>query len=421
MKVFWSWQSDIAQRVCREFVRSALDEALQKLAAELNLEESDRPELDHDTKGEAGMVDITATILRKIEAASVFVADVTSIAKTGQGKKVANPNVLIELGYALKAIGPGGIVLVANERYGGGPTDLPFDLRNRRGPITYKLDRQASDEELEAARGPLIDSLVEALSAILHVARTARDAKAQPVGKPSRDGDPSVWFPAGTVLQARDWFGRAGVQKVVLPDAPRSYMRIIPAGWGDAQPTALELHNLGDGVRLNPLGRWLTGDGGLNADGVLYFEPTEGTDPVETQTITQWFADSGEIWGVDNKAARLISEQILFDINYTTQRWAIFLRAGLNALRTASSRGPILVEAGVVGLTATRWYAVSPSARVEGLRDQVRVTHSTRDWDEGAQIAFILEAVNQVRSAFGVWKATADDVTPQIHAGWQSI
>ncbi|SEG72005.1 hypothetical protein SAMN04488144_15511 [Methylobacterium sp. 190mf] len=421
MKIFWSWQSDIAQRICREFVRSALTTTLPRLMAELDLEESERPELDHDTLGEPGLVDIAATIFRKIEEASVFVADVTSIATTGQGKKVANPNVLIELGYALKALGPERIVLVANERYGGGPADLPFDLRNRRGPITYRLDRNADETAMEAAQGPLVEDLVAALSATLSVARTTRDAVLQPVVQPSRPGDPSVWFPAGTMLQARDWFGRAGVQRVVLPEAPRSYMRIIPAGWGDPQPAALDLHNLGDEARLRPLGRWLTGDGGLNADGVLYFEPTEGTAPCETQTITQWFVDSGEIWGVDNKAARSIGGQILFDINYTTQRWAIFLRSGLEALRRVGALGPILVEAGVVGLTTTRWYAVSPSARVEGLRDQARATHSTRDWDEAAQIAFILDAVNHVRSAFGVHRASFEEVAPQIEAGWQGL
>lgn len=420
MKVFWSWQSDIAQRVCREFVRSALSDALQRLAAELGLEESERPELDHDTKGEAGMVDITATILRKIEAASVFVADVTSIAETGQGKKVANPNVLIELGYALKAIGPEAIVLVANERYGGGPTDLPFDLRNRRGPITYKLDRKASDEELEAARGPLVDSLVEALSAILHVARTARDAEAQPVGQPSRNGDPSVWFPTGAALQARDWFGRAQMRRIILPDAPRSYMRIIPAGWGNTPPTAQDLHHPdGHGPRINPLGRGTNGDGGLNADGVLYYEPIENTD--ETETIVQWFADSGEIWGVDNKAARLIGEQTLFDIHYTTRRWATFMRTGLAALRAFGARGPILIEAGAVRLTDVQWYEVSPSARVSGLRPHACASRASRDWDDAAQIAFLKDAANQVRAAFGVRQVSIEEVDPVVRAGWQSI
>ena len=46
-----------------------------------------------------GSPDIVATILAKIEAAAVFVADVTPIAVSPGGKHVANPNVLIELGY----------------------------------------------------------------------------------------------------------------------------------------------------------------------------------------------------------------------------------------------------------------------------------------------------------------------------------
>jgi hypothetical protein len=61
-----------------------------------------RPEIDHDTRGVAGTPPIAETILRKIDAASVFIADVTPVAVTDQGKQVANPNVLIELGYAKK-------------------------------------------------------------------------------------------------------------------------------------------------------------------------------------------------------------------------------------------------------------------------------------------------------------------------------
>ena len=94
MKIFWSWQSDRTQRICRHFVKEALEAAAQRVAIDLELDESNRPEVDHDTRGEAGMVDIVATILRKIEESTVFVADMTPIARAEQGKLVANPNVL---------------------------------------------------------------------------------------------------------------------------------------------------------------------------------------------------------------------------------------------------------------------------------------------------------------------------------------
>ena len=98
MKVFWAWQSDHSPATCRHFIRDVLEAAISVVANDLELQDADRPEIDHDTKDTPGMVDITATILKKISASAVFVADVTPIATTSKGKRVPNPNVLIELG-----------------------------------------------------------------------------------------------------------------------------------------------------------------------------------------------------------------------------------------------------------------------------------------------------------------------------------
>jgi predicted nucleotide-binding protein len=138
MKVFWSWQSDLPPSVSKKFVQDALSEALDKVALDLELSPAERPELDHDTKGEAGLVEIVNTILQKIDSATVFVADVTPIAVTAEGKKVPNPNVMIELGHALKSLGHAAIVLVANTEFGGKPEDLPFDLRMTRKPSSLQ-------------------------------------------------------------------------------------------------------------------------------------------------------------------------------------------------------------------------------------------------------------------------------------------
>ena len=95
--VFWSWQSDLDARVTRD----ALSSAVEELHADLE----ERHELTSDTQGVAGSPDIVATILAKIDAAAVFVGDVTPVAFSAARRAVANPNVLIELGYAKKAIG----------------------------------------------------------------------------------------------------------------------------------------------------------------------------------------------------------------------------------------------------------------------------------------------------------------------------
>lgn len=68
--VFWSWQSDLDARVTRDLVRSALDQAIGMLAADLD--EAERPSLPSDIQGVAGTPDIVATILRKIDEAAVL-------------------------------------------------------------------------------------------------------------------------------------------------------------------------------------------------------------------------------------------------------------------------------------------------------------------------------------------------------------
>ena len=102
-KVFWSWQNDYSPDTCRHFIRSALKEAVQALASEMEIQEPERegPQLDHDTQGVPGWADINASILAKIAEAAVFVANITPIAQTKEGKALPNPNVLVELGYAL--------------------------------------------------------------------------------------------------------------------------------------------------------------------------------------------------------------------------------------------------------------------------------------------------------------------------------
>ena len=49
-----------------------------------------------------------------------------------------NPNVAIELGYALAHVGNQGVLMVLNSAYGDRES-LPFDLRHKAGPIIFPL------------------------------------------------------------------------------------------------------------------------------------------------------------------------------------------------------------------------------------------------------------------------------------------
>jgi hypothetical protein len=139
--VFYAWQSDRPRKTTRDLIRSCASAAISKLAATGPL--TDALRLDHDTQSKSGTPPIAQTIFQKIRTAAVFIADVTFIddIKNDKGriqKRICNDNVMIELGYAAATIGWDRIILVMNEHYGS-PSDLPFDLRNHRFPISYRL------------------------------------------------------------------------------------------------------------------------------------------------------------------------------------------------------------------------------------------------------------------------------------------
>lgn len=125
--LFYSWQSDSPDT--RNYIESALKKALKNIASTMDVE--DAPRLDRDTKGEVGAVSITATIKRKISSSKIFLADVSLVDKGRSGKKLANQNVMFELGYAFGKKGEKAVMLVANSDFGDAK-ELPFDIAQNR-------------------------------------------------------------------------------------------------------------------------------------------------------------------------------------------------------------------------------------------------------------------------------------------------
>jgi hypothetical protein len=146
--VFFSWQSDSPQKRNTEFIRSALEAAVQNVAVvELPLR------VDAAAEGLAGTPDIPSTIFHKLTQTAVAVFDITPVGKAERtGKALPNPNVLLELGFATSLIGWDRIILVMNTADGYQPEHLPFDLRHRRFPVRYK----AATGEEEGQRQGLI-------------------------------------------------------------------------------------------------------------------------------------------------------------------------------------------------------------------------------------------------------------------------
>lgn len=165
LKIFYSWQSDLPEKRGRFFVQDVLERAIKALNRDYVIDEPERDSvqkerivLDHDTKGVSGIPDLAATIFDKIAQSDVFVADVSFIARNDDNERLLpNPNVLIELGYALGKLGSDKIILVMDTERGGGES-LPFDLRHKRHPIGF-----SSNSELAEERKQLTTKLAAAL------------------------------------------------------------------------------------------------------------------------------------------------------------------------------------------------------------------------------------------------------------------
>ncbi|MBN9123504.1 MAG: hypothetical protein BGO99_05220 [Nitrosospira sp. 56-18] len=159
--IFYSWQSDLDGVGNRNFIEEALKRALKSIKKDES--ETIEPVLDRDTAGLSGSPSITESIFEKIALADVFVADVSIINKDSDERHTPNPNILVELGYAVAQLGWNRILLVQNTVFGG-PEELPFDLRGRR-VIPYIFGEKSGNRS--EARGLLQGRLEAGLRAVI--------------------------------------------------------------------------------------------------------------------------------------------------------------------------------------------------------------------------------------------------------------
>ena len=148
IKVFYSWQSDLPNSTTRGLIQSSIDAAVKGLRNTVEVY------ADRDTKGNYGSPDIVQTIFDKIDDCDVFVADVSGVITyhpldnegkpTERLKMAPNPNVLLELGYAVQVIGWENIICIMNEDYADNG-EIPFDINHRR-LIKYSLNNREKSE-----------------------------------------------------------------------------------------------------------------------------------------------------------------------------------------------------------------------------------------------------------------------------------
>lgn len=144
--IFYSWQNDTDGD--RQYVRNVLQNSVDALMKELEVD----IQIDSDSRDEDGERSIDVAILNKIANCDFFVCDVTPVGKLHPSaeiyKELPNPNVMLELGFAIGNIGWERCILVWNTKIGA-QQNAPFDIRNH---ITtgYEFSKDVSKEELKS-------------------------------------------------------------------------------------------------------------------------------------------------------------------------------------------------------------------------------------------------------------------------------
>jgi hypothetical protein len=172
----------------------------------------------------------------------VFVGDVTPVGKTvpyttdegvkSDGKLLMNPNVAIELGYALKSLRTERVLMIMNSHYGK-RADMPFDLGHKGGPIMYTLAPDASREEIQREKKKLVSVLVDALG--MYVPKTV----AVPFEGMKPQIGQGIFFKDGEILGEKN--NDKNKTKFVMPFRRVMWLRLSPS---QALPMPLSLQTL---------------------------------------------------------------------------------------------------------------------------------------------------------------------------------
>lgn len=424
MKVFWSWQSDTPSKIGNGFVRKALQAAVNEISSDHSLSDAERPEVDHDTKSVDGWVEIVNTIFRKIENAAVFVADVTpTIESNNLNKKSPNPNVMLELGYALKTLGSEPIILIWNTATGARPEDLPFDMRHRRGPVGYNLPLDAESNQIKRAQEKLTKELKVILAPLLAKALAQRDAALTFAMQIAREGDPSIWTQPGEKLEGHESFNVPGWKSFNVLESPRSYVRVVPYAWERAKPTRDQITTIcNDSWMLCPLG--MPSDGGSgwaeNNDGIISILDSE-MPILQTATAAQWFHKTGEVWSFD--AGINIEECGIrrLDGRAILRNWYDFVFYTLGFYKKVNTEYPIVfpirIELGISDIRNMCWLECAPDIGLFiqqpkkgiALRDTFAQIGLLRSFEQRDIELFIFDAYNKLLEAFGLDPAPQQD------------
>jgi Predicted nucleotide-binding protein containing TIR-like domain len=159
--IFYSWQSDLPKKTNANLIRKAIRSSSSNV--ESIFENNDVCVVHEEaTRDTPGSPNIPLTILKKIEKSDIFICDITTINKDSIKRKMPNPNVVFELGYAVSILGWNRVIMLFNLHYGTFPNDLPFDFGEHRvSKYNFSLESKQSDDI------PLQKTLSEAIELIV--------------------------------------------------------------------------------------------------------------------------------------------------------------------------------------------------------------------------------------------------------------
>lgn len=308
--IFYSWQSDAPNSINRTFIGRALEDAAKNLNRSEDADVEDAVRLDQDTQDVPGSPPIVDTILAKIAACDVFVPDVTFMPASG-GRRTPNPNVMIEYGYALKALGPERIVAVMNT-YFGEEAELPFDMRHRRFPLTYDLAPDADGEMRSRVRKRLAAEISRAIVAVLDA--HPRPPAEQPLFERSPELDGGAAF-----VEANErfpmWIESEGDTQRRFPVGPKMFLRLMPRDSVPQIGRAAILEALA-GSELWPLGyqrygAWGMGTNRLGAGNVARHPADDSLIGAISQIML-----TREIWGIETHLLTHAASRLWIDRDY---------------------------------------------------------------------------------------------------------
>lgn len=364
MKVFWSWQSDTPGKTGRHFVRSCLLAAINRIqVSDEVLEPTEREavgamHLDQDRQGVTGSPDLANLILEKIKASDVFVADVTPVsripAKRGSEdeqkpeKRNMNPNVAIELGYALSTVTSEAVLMILNLHYGK-REHLPFDLAHKAGPLTYKLAPDAATDAIERERAKLTGQLVEALRPFIK--RVSKVVATPHVPFPF-SGSPAFYFDrAQPLITTTNWSGQTIEHRY---DSDRAfYLRLLPLTQFPSFPKNVLVQNIQQ-ANLCTLTRSPGGGSARpNQWGGVVFEDDHSQEGLLRRS-TQVF-QSGELWGISTEFINQRGDFMYIATGAVEQMFRYALPQYLDFASNKLGLGPtVRVVAGGSGLQGTK-------------------------------------------------------------------